>query len=196
MTTAAIVLAAGGSRRLGRPKQLVAVSGRPLLDRVVASVRSWPVDDVVVVLGAHRDEITAACDLGGARVVDNPRWSEGLATSIAAGLAACDADRAFLALGDQPAVDPSIPATLVDRTGPAVVPVYRGVRANPVLVDRVLWPAFSALDGDRGGADLLRRHPEWVTEVAFDREPPLDVDTEDDVQRLRRSSSSRSASSE
>jgi molybdenum cofactor cytidylyltransferase len=190
--TAAIVLAAGGSQRLGRPKQLLNVRGRPLIEHVVAMISTWPVDTVAVVLGAHADEILEAVDLGDAVVLVNDDWTEGVASSLRVGLdflsrdAACQ--RAFVALGDQPDIPGDVPiglmATVASATRPALVPVYRYERANPVLFDRQLWPRLMSLEGDVGAAGMLKAHPEWVEEVRFDHLPPHDVDTEADAAEL------------
>jgi CTP:molybdopterin cytidylyltransferase MocA len=181
MRTGAIVLAAGASRRLGRPKQLVDWEGRPLLAHVLGQIDVWPVDEVVVVLGARSMEVRQAVDLTGVLVVENPDWSEGIASSIRAGLAAATADRAFIALGDQPDIPVVVPGTLVSVEAPVVVPAYRGVRSNPALVHRSVWPDLRSLRGDRGAAAWFREHPEIVREVAFDLDPPGDIDTEADL---------------
>jgi len=192
MSTAVIVLAAGGSRRLGRPKQLVPWRGKPLLQSVVDAVATWPAEIVVVVLGASAEEILDAVDFGGAIVAINDDWEEGIAASVRVGFDILGRDshfeRAFVALGDQPEIPPEIPQGLLDALEstdrPAIMPVYRYERANPVLFDRRLWPRLMALEGDHGASDLLRGHPEWVEEVRFDHLPPRDIDTEDDVADL------------
>jgi nicotine blue oxidoreductase len=189
MSTAALVLAAGGSRRLGRPKQLVDWGGRPLLEVVVGAVSTWPVEGIVVVLGAVADEILERVDLGDALVVVNPEWEEGISSSIRAGLDVLTRDaryeRTFVVLGDQPRIPAEVPAMLaaaMDETRrPAAVPRYRYQRGNPVLIERSLWSRFMSLSGDAGGAGLLRAHPQWVTEVRVDDLPPDDVDVPDDV---------------
>ena len=116
---AALVLAAGGSSRLGSPKQLVSWRGRPLLEGVVAAVAAWPVDHVAVVLGSGSEDIMEQVDLGDAVVVENPDWEEGIASSIRVGLdyltRAPKFDRAFVALGDQPHIPPEVPAHLTVR---------------------------------------------------------------------------------
>lgn len=195
-TTAAIVLAAGSSSRLGSPKQLVELDGRPMLETVVAAVAAWPVDEVVVVLGSAAEEILEAVDLGDATVVVNEGWDEGIASSIRVGLDVLTRDpsweRVFIVLGDQPRIPTDIPERLLtvaeDSHRPAVVPVYRYERGNPVLFERSLWPRLMTLEGDSGAAALLRTHPDWVEEVRFDHLPPRDVDTSSDVADLRRGS--------
>jgi len=192
MSTAAIVLAAGASRRLGRPKQLVPFRGRPLLQVVVDAVAQWPVETVIVILGAHAEEILDAVDFGDAVVAINEDWAEGIASSLRVGLdilgRSAVVQRAFVALGDQPEIPAEVPELLAEAAEwsdrPALVPVYRYERANPVLLDRRLWHRLMALEGDHGAADLLRAHPDWVEEVRVDRLPPRDVDTEMDVADL------------
>jgi molybdenum cofactor cytidylyltransferase len=198
-TTAAIVLAAGSSSRLGTPKQLVDLGGRPMLESVVAATASWPVDVVIVVLGSGSDEILESVDLGEAVVVVNEGWEEGIASSIRVGLDVLTREpgweRTFIVLGDQPVIPDEVPELLLeamDYSGrPVAVPVYRYERGNPVLFDRGLWPRLMTLEGDAGAAALLRTHPEWVDEVRVDQLPPRDIDTPADVADLRRGFRSR-----
>jgi molybdenum cofactor cytidylyltransferase len=194
MHVAAIVLAAGSSTRLGRPKQLVEAGGTPLLQRVVAGVHRWPVESVVVVLGAGADDILDAVDFGEAIVAINEGWEEGIASSLRVGLDILSREpkltHAFVALGDQPGIPEDVPAGLVvvaeTATRPAIVPVYRYERSNPVLFARSLWERLMALEGDAGAAGFLLAHPQLVHEVRFDHLPPRDVDTEHDVADLGR----------
>ena len=186
------MLAAGGSRRLGRPKQLLDWGGRPLLERVVAAVQTWPASPVVVVLGSCAEDILERTDLGGAVVVVNPEWEEGIASSLRAGFdllaQEAAADWAFVALGDQPRIPPEVPPALLaaapDSGRDAIVPVYRYQRGHPVLIGRPLWPRMMSLAGDTGAAGLLRAHPGWVLEVRFDHSAPADVDLPADIQDL------------
>jgi molybdenum cofactor cytidylyltransferase len=186
------VLAAGGSRRLGCPKQLLDWGGRPLLEEVVAAVHRWPASPVVVVLGASAEEILDRVDLGGAPVVINPEWEEGIASSLRVGFdwlaREGGGEWAFVALGDQPRVPGEVPSALLaeaEESGrPAIVPVYRYQRGNPVLVGRRLWPRMMSLQGDAGAASLLQAHPAWVHEVRFDHPMPADVDLPGDIQNL------------
>lgn len=192
MITAALVLAAGGSRRLGHAKQLVDVDGRPMLERIVADVHTWPVDEVVVVLGASREDVLEGVDLGTSTVIENPEWEEGLASSLRVGLDLLTrgrTERVFIVLGDEPSIPPEVPQALIDTmdegTAPAAAPKYRYQRGTPLLVDRSLWARLMSLDGDPEPARLFDAHPEWVTDVRVDHLPPRDVDTEDDVSDLR-----------
>lgn len=193
-TIAAIVLAAGSSSRLGSPKQLVDLEGRPLLESIVADVHEWPVDLVIVVLGSGADEILDAVDFGEAMIVINEGWDEGIASSIRVGLDVLTRDpgweRAFVVLGDQPSIPAGVPARLLavaeDSSRPVTAPVYRYERGNPVLFERSMWPRLMTLEGDTGASALLRTHPEWVEDVRFDQLPPRDVDTIADVADLKR----------
>ncbi|CAN5829232.1 nucleotidyltransferase family protein [soil metagenome] len=193
MSLAAIILAAGGSSRLGRLKQLEPWGDTSLLGRVVAAARTYPVDEIWVVLGSGFEEILERVDLEGCGVVENPEWEEGIASSLRAGLDALTqlsrAEAALIVIGDQPDVDAEVVSTLVEsfhRSGaPVAVPKYRYTWGNPVVVDRSLWPRLMSLEGDEGAQRLFQAHPEWVEEVWFEQRPPRDVDTESDVAELR-----------
>lgn len=191
MSAAAVVLAAGEARRMGRPKQLVEWDGRPLLENVIGMVSGWAVDPLVVVLGADAEEILEKVDFGDALAAVNPEWKDGLASSIRVGIDLLmrekGPERAFLALGDQPEIPADVPPRLLEvmerRGKPAVIPVYRYQRGNPVLVARSLWTRFAGLTGDRGAAGLLRAHPQWVEEVRFGHLLPADIDAPEDLGR-------------
>jgi molybdenum cofactor cytidylyltransferase len=192
MIVAALVLAAGSSDRLGRPKQLVPFEGRPLLEHVIGMVRSWPVDEMVVVLGAHAEEVLEAVDFGDATVAINEGWQEGVASSLRVGLDILSRrpriTHVLVALGDQPEVPEEVPGALIAAAEmarrPALVPVYRFDRANPVLFERSLWERLMALEGDAGASGFLKAHPNLVEEVRFQHLPPRDIDTESDVADL------------
>jgi len=193
MSTAAVVLAAGGSKRLGRTKQLEPWGGTNLLGHVVTRTLGFPVDEVWVVLGHDAEEILDVTDLGEAYVVENLEWEEGIASSLRVALDALTrlsrCDRALIVIGDQP----DIPMETVEellashaREGrPVSVPKYRYNWGNPVVVDRSLWARLMSLEGDDGAKRLWQAHPEWVNEVWFPDIGPRDVDTEADVAELR-----------
>ena len=193
MRIAALVLAAGGSRRLGRPKQLEPWGRTTLLGHVLDRVRRFPVDEIWIVLGADVDRVLEQVDLNDVGVVENPEWKEGIASSLRAGLDALTrlskADAVLVVIGDQPDIEPAVVERLVaeyrKRHPQVVIPKYRYAWGNPVLVDRSLWPRLMSLEGDEGARKLFQAHPEWVREVWFETLPPRDVDTEADVEELR-----------
>jgi molybdenum cofactor cytidylyltransferase len=188
VTVAALVLAAGSSERLGRPKQLLPWGDTTLLGHVLDGLDEWPIDEVWVVLGANADEVMAAVDLGEAGVVVNEQPEEGMASSLRVGLDAIArrsrADRVFIVMADQPRIDPEVPKRLLETVTHrlAVVPRYRYARSNPVLVSRPLWERLMSLTGDVGAKGLFEAHPDWVEEVWFDRLPPRDIDTQMDYE--------------
>lgn len=190
---AALVLAAGGSKRLGRPKQLEPWGSTTLLGHVLDRVRSFPIPEAWVVLGADLEKVLDEVDLSGFGVVENPEWEEGLASSLRVGLDALTrlsrADAAMIVLGDQPDVSKDVVVSLIEHhrrsRAMAVVPKYRYTMGNPVIVDRTLWPRLMSLEGDEGAKRLLVAHPEWVEEVWFEKLLPRDVDTAADVEELR-----------
>lgn len=187
-----MVLAAGGSRRLGRPKQLLPVWGRPLLEVVLARVCASQLDDVVVVLGESADEISRTVDIGRARITVNTEYATGMSSSLRAGVKAVDVDmcRLVVILGDQP----NISATLIDdllalhcESGlPAAALSLGGLLHPPVVLDRSLWGELLALSGDVGCRALIRSRPELVAvlPVAQSSGQPVDIDTEADYQEL------------
>lgn len=193
MSTAAVVLAAGGSRRLGRTKQLEPWGDSNLLGHVVRRTLEFPVDEVWVVLGHDAETILATTDLGEAYVIENLEWEEGIASSLRVALDALTrlsrCDKALVVIGDQPDVPvetvEEILASHAREGRPVTVPKYRYNWGNPVLIDRSLWARVMSLEGDEGAQRLWQAHPEWVNAVWFSDTGPRDVDTEDDVVELR-----------
>ncbi len=191
-----IVLAAGGSSRMGRPKQLLDVAGKPMLQHVVDAAAGSCLAETVVVLGQAAEAIERAVVWpGGVRPV-RVKTGGGLADSLRAGLAATrrDAAAAAILLGDQPQVTSDLIDWMVSRFrlsgAPCVRPVYSGaagpVPGHPVVIARSLWPELERLQGDRGAGRLLAEHPEWVRCETIEGEPPIDVDRPEDYERLRR----------
>ncbi len=182
-----LLLAAGGGRRMGRPKALVEVDGEPLVRRGVRLLADGGCTPVVVVVGAAAEQVRPLCD--GARVVEAADWATGMAASLRAGLAAVTGDACVVALVDQPGVTSAAVERLraAHRDGArAAVATYAGRPRNPVVLDRSLWAEVAAAAvGDEGARPWLRAHPELVVEVdCTDVGTPDDVDTPQDLAAL------------
>lgn len=181
------MLAAGGSRRLGRPKQLLPYGSGVLLDTVLATARESGVDQIVLVLGGAADGIRRAVDTRGCDVVENAAYGAGCSSSIAAGIPALHPDTAVvvLLLGDQPGVRPETVRRLLAGLGDAKAAVCRyadGI-GHPFAFARALLPDLRELHGDKAVWRLLERRAADVREVPVPGDIPLDVDTEADYAR-------------
>jgi CTP:molybdopterin cytidylyltransferase MocA len=149
----AIVLAAGASSRMGRPKALLPVNGRPAVEPVCSALVGGGATAIVVVVGKHAAEIRAGADLSGMTVIDNANWSSGRTSSVQSGLAALPptAEWTLLALVDMPLVRAAtVRALLAAPRGGAdvVVPVHDGRRGHPILLRRTLFAQIAALGPD------------------------------------------------
>jgi molybdenum cofactor cytidylyltransferase len=189
---AVLLLAAGSSRRMGRPKLLLELGGRTLVRRAVEQALAAGPGEVVVVVGPNRDEMARALAGSGARLVDNPDHLTGMASSMRVGVAALapETEAVVVLLGDQPFQGPEVIPALVGEyraSGrPIVVPVYAGQRGNPVLFDRSVFPELLVQQGDQGGRAVITADPARVATVAFESEQPQrDLDTWDDYLAAR-----------
>jgi xanthine dehydrogenase accessory factor len=182
------VLGAGGSSRLGRPKQLEIYAGKPLVRHVVDEVAAASCDAVAVVLGASASRIAPVLDGATVVVLANAAWDEGIASSIRAAVTWAEergAAALVLVLADQPLIDGAHVDRLVEawRAGaPAAASVYGGVLGVPALFDASLFGDLLALEGDRGAARVLRGR-EDVARVSWP-EGAVDVDTDADAAAL------------
>jgi len=186
-----IVLAAGSSSRLGHPKQLLDLQGKPMLRHVVDAALASALEEVVVVVGHAAADVRAALPTDDRlRTVDNPRYADGQSMSLIAGLDAVDArgEAIVVLLGDQPGVRSRAIDAVVERYRhePATIvqASYSGTPAHPTLIDRALWPELRALTGDEGARAVIRRHRNERVVVELGGRPPVDIDTESDYRRV------------
>jgi len=186
---AAVMLAAGLARRMGRQKLLLQLQGKPVVRLSVEHIVSH-VEDVVVVTGPEDTAIRQALEGLPVRFAVNPRPQDGQGTSIAAGVAALKpwTTAALIALGDQPRMPAAVVPALLDafrRSGKAIIaPVYQGVHGTPVLFSSEVFGELRALTGDAGARAVVKVNPERVEAVAFDIAMPPDVDTPEDYAKL------------
>ena len=187
-----LVLAAGGSRRLGAPKQLLRIRGRPLLSRIVTAAEAVTPGRVVVVIGADALRMRSLIRRHhpGTHSVDNSRWAQGMAGSMQIGLSVLPqrATAVLLLLSDQPAVGEASLRRLIRAwrrcPGKAAAAVYAGVVGVPAILPRTLWKDARRLRGDEGARKLLRIEEMPATAVHMP-EAAWDIDTPEDLQRLQ-----------
>ena len=186
-----MVLGAGAASRFGQPKQLLPYRGSTLLGWVIERAeRASGLDEVIVVLGRAAAEIREQVDFGEAKVVENPVFSEGCASSYRAGIGALapQSDAIMIILGDQPGVDPET----IDRMsgawregdGEIAIASYRGRKGHPLLFARSLFGQLVGLHGDKAAWKLVDANPDLVRVIPFDLPFPEDIDTQEDFRRI------------
>ena len=183
MTTAAVVLAAGGGTRFqsSRHKLLADFRGRPLVQWALENARAAGLDQTVVVTGAV--DLGAAVPTG-VGVVHNDKWAEGQATSLQAGVAWAEAaghDAVVVGLGDQPLIPPEAWRAVAASASPIAVAVFDGQRRPPTRLAASVWPLLPT-EGDEGARVVMAGHPDLVEAVACPGQP-IDIDTLEDLAR-------------
>lgn len=185
-----IVLAAGASTRLGQPKQLVQLGGRPALHRVVSNCVAVAGSAVTVVIGANAKDLTRLLGHSPASMIVNRQWEEGMASSLRRGLAAlpptCDA--VMIVLGDQVAITPDDLKRLVgawkEEEGVIAAAMYEGHVGVPAIFPRICFSELSQLRGDQGARIILERHSFRLVRVPMPN-AAVDLDTPEDLAALK-----------
>lgn len=181
-----MVLAAGEARRFGSPKQLVRINGRPLLHSVIGRGVALAGNSVVVVLGAYAAELAPLLRHTPATVVVNRQWTEGMGSSIRAGLAALPgtAEAVLILLADQPSVTTDdlrrLASTWRRQPDQIVAAQYGSTTGAPAIFPRWCFAELGGLRGDQGARLLLRRHAERLVRVPM-ASAAVDIDTPEDL---------------
>jgi len=188
--TTGLVLAAGGSKRLGQPKQLLPYGSATLLDHVLNTARVCDFDQLICVIGGSSHEIGATVNVDGIQVVTNDHFGEGCSSSIAAALTAVDArcQVLVLMLGDQPGVTAATVTKLLEGRGDGELAAcaYEDGRGHPLAFAHSTFHDLASLHGDKGVWKLLDRAGDHVVDVPVGGTIPRDVDTWDDYEAVAR----------
>ena len=184
---AGIILAAGESKRMGRPKQLIDIGGRTMLQCVADAALGSRLDEIIVVLGYQADACQASLAGRDVRVVLNRGYPEGMGSSVRAGVAALPAGAiaAMFLLVDQPGITSNAIDALLALSTPAnvVAPLVDGRRGNPTIFGRRWFPELAQCSGDSGGRGIIDAHPDAL--VLVETKADLrDVDTPQDLAAL------------
>jgi molybdenum cofactor cytidylyltransferase len=183
-----LVLAAGGSQRLGRPKQLLPYGSVPLLGHVLDTARECEFDQLLCVLGGGSDRVRAGVELDAVEVVENHHFGAGCSSSVAAALAVVDprTDLIVLMLGDQPGVTVATVRALLEGCGdaPLAACAYEDGRGHPLAFSRPMFGELESLHGDKGVWKLLDQYADRVLDVAIEGTVPRDIDTWEDYEAV------------
>lgn len=183
----AILLAAGESQRMGRPKQLLPFGSSTILGKTIDNLLSSRADEVIVVLGTRAGAMKQVIAGRQVKVVVNPDYRKGMSASLIAGLERVDskAQWVMVALADQPLIDKDTYNRLIEEALGCdmgiILPTYRSKRGNPVIFSIKYKDELLGLEGDVGGREILRKHPDDILEVAVGSEGvTIDINNLDD----------------
>ncbi len=191
-TFAILILAAGKSSRLGRPKQLLSYRGKTLLQHSIDSAKQAGSNKIIVVLGSGKDIIQNKIEIDGIEIAENPDWESGISSSIKAGIntlkeKGANVDALVLMVCDQPFADAEILTSLVQKqkqTGKAIIGcMYENTKGTPALFHSSLFPDLLSLEGDVGAKKLFDEYHDAASFVSFTN-GGIDIDTSEDYQNL------------
>ena len=190
-----VILAAGSSSRLGRPKQLLEFNGKSLLQHSIDEATNSNASAVIVVFGANADSISKEVDKKKAQIVRNSEWEEGMASSVRNGLSTLQkispsTDAVIFMVCDQPYVTASLINDLINKqkeTGKAIVTSSYGEAIGPpALFHESLFNELMRLKGDAGARKIIQQHSDEVATVLFTK-GKIDIDTNEDYEALKKS---------
>lgn len=177
----AIFLAAGESKRMGKPKLLLPFNDSTILEQSVDNLLNSRVDEVIVVVGNRAREMTEKLAKRPVKIVVNPAYREGMSTSIVKGLSMVDRKTLaiMLVLADQPLIDKEtinkLIETFLSHDKGIAIPAYQGKRGHPIIFSAKYKEELQELKGDAGGRQIIRGHPDDVLEVAVNS-PSINID--------------------
>jgi molybdenum cofactor cytidylyltransferase len=192
LNVAAVVLAAGKSTRMGRPKLALPVHGTPMIRRAVQAALASRCRDVIVVLGANAEVYEPLLDGLQVRIVRNPDPSEGMGSSIRTGVEAIspDADGVVILLADQPFITPQVIDRLLDVAVAdkkrIVASAYQKTAGPPAYFHRALFLDLLTLEGDRGARSVIEAYPKEGVALPLPEAASVDIDSADDFARFER----------
>ena len=185
----AILLAAGESKRMGKPKLLMPFGKSTILEQTIGNLLNSKISEVIVVLGYRAEEVMPKVAAKPVKIAINPIYQQGMSTSIVAGLNLIDnkAEAVMLALADQPFVDSETINRLIEQfyahNKGIAIPAYQGKRGHPVIFAIKYKEELLKLKGDVGGKQIIEKHPDDILEVAVDSpDINIDIDTVRDYQ--------------
>jgi molybdenum cofactor cytidylyltransferase len=187
-----VILAAGSSSRLGKPKQLLEFEGSTLLNRVATIACQSKRYPVIVVLGANADLIQENLSISGIDVVINDNWQDGMASSLRTGVLAMgkmypDVDGIMILVSDQPHLTNNHIVQLIDAQNKSGLPIaacsYAGIMGTPALFHKSIFPELMQLKGDIGAKKIIESRKQDVVTVFFDK-GVVDIDTQADYENL------------
>ena len=204
----AVVLAAGMSRRMGTPKQLLHLAGKTILEHTLENVRASAASEIVLVLGFAADRVEEEIsinrvEMDRVKIVHNKDYQQGMGTSLRTGLAAVDAqsNAALIVLADQPFVSPETLNQLIachqESKPQIIIPIYKGFRGNPVLLDRSVFAELQGLTGDVGCRAIFGSHAENIRKLPVDDIGILlDIDSQEEYQKLEKAYAAKQSKSD
>ncbi|HLN54649.1 MAG TPA: nucleotidyltransferase family protein [Bacteroidales bacterium] len=183
----AIVLAAGESRRMGRPKMLLPFREKTMIEQVIAGIRSAGIEKILVVIGAEKEKLSLLLQKISVNFCENINYREGMLSSVMCGVRNLPQETAAMLVfpGDQPLIKPSTTTKVIEKYissgNGIVIPVYRGRRGHPLLVDRKYFQEIMMLDPSEGLRSLASSHQDDLVEIETDDPGILkDFDTYDE----------------